>query len=114
MVDTTDLSAAVERFADRLRAAPQSRLQRGAAAEGLALARELAERAQRLEAPGEPPRIMPDAGLFAVADQLVVAGNDLAEILRTARADTPEAARATAARDEALEAVRRAAARATL
>ncbi|MFF5446986.1 hypothetical protein [Streptomyces sp. NPDC012888] len=81
MLDTSRLDAAVDRFADRLRAAPQSRLVRGAAAEGLALARELAVRAQRLE--GEPrPRQMPDAGVFAVGDQLTVAGRDLAEALR--------------------------------
>ncbi|MGW7431924.1 hypothetical protein ACWGIN_20535 [Streptomyces sp. NPDC054861] len=84
MRDTSELSAAVERFADRLRAAPQSRLQRGAAAEGLALARELARRAQRIEEPGATERVMPDAAVFTVADQLVVAGNDLAEVLRTA------------------------------
>ncbi|MGW7364503.1 hypothetical protein ACWGI8_14010 [Streptomyces sp. NPDC054841] len=90
MLDTTPLTAAVERFADRLRAAPQSRLQRGAAAEGLALARELAVRAHRIEAPGEAPRIMPDAGVFAVADQLVVAGTDLAEALRMAAASPKE------------------------
>ncbi|UUN27288.1 hypothetical protein [Streptomyces sp. FIT100] len=89
MLDTTPLTAAAERIADRLRAAPQSRLQRGAAAEGLALARELALRAQRVEAPDEEPRTMPDAGLFAVADQLVVAATDLAEALRTATA-SPE------------------------
>ena len=68
MLDTTGLIAAADRFADRLRAAPQSRLQRGAAAEALALARELANRAQRIEEPGREPRIMPDAGVFAVAD----------------------------------------------
>ncbi|MEV6649388.1 hypothetical protein [Streptomyces sp. NPDC051219] len=84
MLDTTPLTAAVDRFADRLRAAPQSRLQRGAAAEGLALARELAVRAQQLEAPGRDPRIMPDAGMFVVADQVCVAGHDLAEALKTA------------------------------
>ncbi|MFF8958971.1 hypothetical protein [Streptomyces sp. NPDC014894] len=97
MLDTTDLTAAVERLADRLRAAPQSRLQRGAAAEALGLARELALRAQRVEAPDEPPRIMPDAGVFAVADQLTVAAEDLAEALRTApsrrQAEVDEAAR---------------------
>ncbi|MFK4224262.1 hypothetical protein [Streptomyces sp. NPDC019890] len=85
MLDTTEFTSAVEHFADRLRAAPQSRLQRGAAAEGLALARELALRAQRIEAPGSVPRIMPDGGLFAIADQLMVAGHDLAEALREAR-----------------------------
>ncbi|MEV3990272.1 hypothetical protein AB0J57_15325 [Streptomyces sp. NPDC049837] len=115
MLDTTELTATVERFADRLRAAPQSRLQRGAAAEGLALARDLALRAQRLEAPDAPPRTMPDAGVFAVADQLVVACNDLAEILRTAPAGSP-ARRELLRRelDEAVAAVRRAAATATL
>ncbi|MEU9981974.1 hypothetical protein [Streptomyces sp. NPDC050856] len=108
MLDTSELTAAVERFADRLRAAPQSRLQRGAAAEGLALARELSARAQRIEAPGAPPRTMPDAGVFTVADQVEVAGNDLAEALRTAPSAT------AAELEEAVGAVRRAAARATL
>ncbi|MEV1049615.1 hypothetical protein [Streptomyces sp. NPDC049887] len=107
MLDTTPLTAAVERFADRLRAAPQSRLQRGAAAEGLALARELAERAQRIETPGRQPRIMPDAGVFAVADQLVVAGTDLAEAVRTGTASPGEL-------DEAVELVEAAARRAQL
>lgn len=114
MLDTTRLTAAVDRFADRLRAAPQSRLQRGAAAEGLALARELSVRAQRIEAsergpdggPDEPPRIMPDAGVFVVADQLTVAAGDLAEALRTAPS-VPEL-------DEAVRAVERAVARAKL
>ncbi|AWI29401.1 hypothetical protein DDW44_11815 [Streptomyces tirandamycinicus] len=97
----------MERFADRLRAAPQSRLQRGAAAEGLALARELAVRAQRIETPGRQPRIMPDAGVFAVADQLVVAGTDLAEAVRTGTASSGEL-------DEAVELVEAAARRAGL
>ncbi|WP_172639230.1 hypothetical protein [Streptomyces tailanensis] len=82
MLDTTPLTRAVDHFADRLRAAPQSRLQRGAAAEALALAREFAVRAQRLEAPEGPLREMPDAGMFAAADQVMVAGNDLALVLR--------------------------------
>lgn len=107
MLDTTPLTAAVERFADRLRAAPQSRLQRGAAAEGLALARELAVRAQRIETPGRQPRIIPDAGVFAVADQLVVAGTDLAEAVRTGTASPREL-------DEAVELVEAAARRAGL
>ncbi|MEU3900275.1 MULTISPECIES: hypothetical protein [unclassified Streptomyces] len=68
-------------FADRLRAAPQSRLQRGAAAEALELARELARRAQLLEEPGTEPREMPDAGMFAAADQIAVAAHDLALVL---------------------------------
>ncbi|WP_030193958.1 hypothetical protein [Streptomyces sp. NRRL S-87] len=91
MLDTSPLTDAVERFADRLRAAPQSRLQRGAAAEGLALARELAVRAQRLEgADGAvAPREMPDEGVFAVGDQVAVAGTDLAEALRNAATASP-------------------------
>ncbi|KFG75140.1 hypothetical protein ACFFKE_10135 [Streptomyces mutabilis] len=68
-------------FADRLRAAPQSRLQRGAAAEALELARELARRAQLVEEPGAEPREMPDAGMFAAADQIAVAAHDLALVL---------------------------------
>ncbi|MGI5195478.1 hypothetical protein ACQEVY_17810 [Streptomyces sp. CA-288835] len=81
MLDTTPLTRAVDHFADRLRAAPQSRLQRGAAAEALGLARELALRAQRLEDPQGPLREMPDAGMFAAADQIMVAGHDLAVVL---------------------------------
>ncbi|MFJ7180904.1 hypothetical protein ACIQXA_31930 [Streptomyces massasporeus] len=88
MVDTTPLTRAVEHFADRLRAAPQSRLQRGAAAEALELARELARRAQVLE--GFEPREMPDAGMFAAADQITVAGNDLAVVV-PGEADVDEA-----------------------
>ncbi|MEU9608593.1 hypothetical protein [Streptomyces sp. NPDC048057] len=82
MLDTTPLLDAADHFAAALRAAPQSRLQRGAAAEGLALARELALRAQRIETPEREPRTMPDAGVFVVADQVQVAGRDLAEALR--------------------------------
>ena len=83
MLDTTPLTRAVDHFADRLRAAPQSRLQRGAAAEALGLARELALRAQRLEDPEGTPREMPDAGMLASADQITVAVHDLALVLRT-------------------------------
>lgn len=95
VLDTSPLTAAVERFADRLRAAPQSRLQQGAAEVALDLARELSLRAQRLEAaaPGAkdgagaaPARTMPDAGIFVVGDQLAVAGLDLAEALHAAAA----------------------------
>ncbi len=71
----------MDHFADRLRAAPQSRLQRGAAAQALALARELSGWAQRAEAPGAEPREMPDAGMFAAADQILVAAHDLAVVL---------------------------------
>ncbi|BET49655.1 hypothetical protein RGQ21_46370 [Kitasatospora aureofaciens] len=75
------MTRAVDDFADRLRAAPQSRLQRGAAAEALELARELARRAQLVEEPGAEPRQMPDAGMFAAADQIAVAAHDLALVL---------------------------------
>ncbi|MBV7699608.1 hypothetical protein [Streptomyces sp. TRM70350] len=92
MVDTTRLISAVDQFADRLRAAPQSRLQRGAAAEALALARELSRWAQSVEAPGSEPREMPDAGMFAAADQISVAGRDLAVVL-TSEAEVEEAVR---------------------
>ncbi|MFJ8132694.1 hypothetical protein [Streptomyces hydrogenans] len=109
MLDTSELTAAVERFADRLRAAPQSRLQRGAAAEGLALARDLAVRAQRAEFPDREPRTIPDAGVFTVADQLAVAGADLAEILRTAPSPSREREL-----DEAVRLVREARERARL
>ncbi|MFD7623192.1 hypothetical protein [Streptomyces sp. NPDC059802] len=103
MLDTTPLITAVDRFADRLRAAPQSRLQRGAAAEGLAAARELALRAQRIEAPDREPHAMPDAGIFSIGDQLAVAGRDLAVALETAP---------SAELDEAVQFVDEAAARA--
>ncbi|MFE1432309.1 hypothetical protein ACFW5G_07880 [Streptomyces griseoaurantiacus] len=83
MLDTTPLTRAVDHFADRLRAAPQSRLQRGGAAEALGLARELARRAQLLEEPSGTPREMPDAGMFAAADQITVAARDLALVLET-------------------------------
>nr|WP_155073398.1 hypothetical protein [Streptomyces taklimakanensis] len=62
---------------------PQSALVRGAAAEGLETARELAGRARRIEFPDHEPVRLPDAGIFAVGDQLAVAGHDLAEALRT-------------------------------
>ncbi|MFI9247617.1 hypothetical protein ACIGXF_34735 [Streptomyces sp. NPDC053086] len=73
----------MDHFADRLRAAPQSRLQRCAAAEALAAARELSRRAQSLDEPGTEPREMPDAGMFAVADQILVAAHDLAVAVRS-------------------------------
>lgn len=73
----------MDHFADRLRAAPQSRLQRSAAAEALALARQLARWAQSVEEPGTEPREVPDAGMFAVADQILVAAHDLALVLES-------------------------------
>ncbi|MFJ8887605.1 hypothetical protein ACIRJR_29930 [Streptomyces sp. NPDC102402] len=103
MLDTSPLITAVDRFADRLRSAPQSRLQQGVAAEALAAARELSVRAQRAEEPGLEPRIMPDAGIFAVGDQLAVAGRDLAAALETASSQEL---------DEAVRSVEAAAARA--
>nr|WP_222109850.1 hypothetical protein [Streptomyces cupreus] len=75
------MTRAVDHFADRLRAAPQSRLQRGAATEALGLARELSRRAQLLEDPSGEPREMPDAGMFAAADQITVAVHDLGLVL---------------------------------
>ncbi|QPP08500.1 hypothetical protein G4Z16_21215 [Streptomyces bathyalis] len=87
MLDTAPLISAVQPAADRLRTLPESALRRGAAAEGLALARELAVRAQRLEFPGRPPLELPDVGVFAVGDQLLVAAHDLAEILCEVDAD---------------------------
>lgn len=90
-VDPTPLTDAAERLADRLRSLPQSALRRGAAEAGLALARELSVRAQRLESgPSGEPRIMPDAGIFAVGDQLSVATQDLA--LALAKAPAAQAA----------------------
>ncbi|QTZ92328.1 hypothetical protein [Streptomyces auratus] len=110
MLDVTPLQTAVDALADRLRSLPQSALGRGAAAEGLALARQLATRAQLIEQPGRPPREMPDAGIFAAGDQLAVAGHDLVEALRAAAArvaDEPAESDAKVAPAEALaEAVR--------
>ncbi|MFI1764362.1 hypothetical protein ACH41H_20260 [Streptomyces sp. NPDC020800] len=83
MVDTTPLTRAVDHFADRLRAAPQSRLQRSGAAEALELARQLARWTQSIEEPATAPRQMPDAGMFAVADQILVAAHDLAVVLQS-------------------------------
>jgi hypothetical protein len=72
-----ELRAAAKLLADRFRSMPQSRLlgavpgHPSRAAAGLALARELARLAH---APVE----LPDAGPFAVGDQIAVAGHDLA------------------------------------
>lgn len=109
MLDTSPLTAAVERFADRLRSAPQSRLQRGAAAEALELARELAAAAQRLEDPSgaAPARVMPDEGVFVVGDQLAVAGLDLAEALRAADPAPGNAKAPSEVLDEAVALVER-------
>jgi hypothetical protein len=79
-----ELHAAVDRLSDRLRVLPESRLRRGAAEAAFALARELADRARRLERPVPPPTEFPAVGIYAVGDQLAVAGHDLAEALRAA------------------------------
>jgi len=49
----------------------------------LRLAQELSRWAQGVEAPGVEARVMPDAGMFAVADQITVAAHDLAVVLRS-------------------------------
>ena len=77
MTDTLALLQAVDRLADAVRALPLSRLRRGVADEVLALARELARRAQLLEFPDREPAELPEVGVFAVGDQLAVAGHDL-------------------------------------
>lgn len=41
----------------------------------------MARWAQTVEAPGVEPRVMPDAGMFAAADQITVAVHDLALVL---------------------------------
>jgi len=105
--DTTPLTTAVARLADRLRALPESALRRGAEAQGRSLARELAYRAQRLEFPEAEPLELPDAGPFAVGDQLAVAGHDLVAALRevdaAGAAAVPTAAGATEAAETARE-----------
>ncbi|WP_062216416.1 hypothetical protein [Streptomyces sp. NBRC 109706] len=81
-VDTAELNAALERAVERLRRLPESRLRRGAAAEGRALADELTRRAQLLERPcGGGTRRVPDVGLWAVGDQITVTGHDLARAI---------------------------------
>ncbi|AOP45492.1 hypothetical protein [Streptomyces lydicus] len=106
MLDVTPLQTAVDALADRLRTLPQSRLDQGAAAEALALARQLAARAQLIERPGETPYELPDAGMFAAGDQLAVAGHDLVEALRTAAGRPVDSDAKVAPADELAEAVR--------
>ncbi|WP_335971088.1 MULTISPECIES: hypothetical protein [Streptomycetaceae] len=81
MSDRTALSAAVDRLAGRLRSLPQRKLQGGAAAQGLELARWLAAQAEALEFPDREPHLMPNDGMFVVGDQLAVAGHELAAAL---------------------------------
>ena len=47
------------------------------------MARELSRRAQLMEEPEREPREMPDAGMFAAADQSLVAAHDLAVVVRS-------------------------------
>ncbi|MFJ7913166.1 hypothetical protein [Kitasatospora sp. NPDC096204] len=92
-LDVDPLVEAVDRLADRFRSLPQSKLlgavpgHASRAAAALELARRLAGLAAAVE--GGPRRDFPDAGAFAVGDQLAVAGHDLA----TALAALPEGAR---------------------
>ncbi|MET8624521.1 hypothetical protein ABZW30_12320 [Kitasatospora sp. NPDC004669] len=85
MHDVQPLVEAVDSLADRFRSLPQSKLlgavpgHASRAAAVLALARRLA--ALALAAEGGPEREFPDAGAFAVGDQLAVAGHDLAVAL---------------------------------
>ncbi|MFJ8433707.1 hypothetical protein ACIQ9P_20655 [Kitasatospora sp. NPDC094019] len=93
--DEKSLAEAVDALADRFRAMPQSRLlgavpgHPSRAAAGLALARRLAVTAQAAEAAradggpdgGPADRELPEAGAFAVGDQLAVVGHDLAAAL---------------------------------
>ncbi|MFE4974059.1 hypothetical protein ACFRAR_18355 [Kitasatospora sp. NPDC056651] len=82
MHDVEPLTEAVDKLADRFRSLPQSKLlgavpgHASRAAAGLALARRLAVLAMALEE--GPWAEFPDAGAFAVGDQLAVAGHDLA------------------------------------
>ncbi|WP_182450143.1 hypothetical protein [Streptacidiphilus sp. P02-A3a] len=78
MPDPTPLLAPAERLADRFRSMPQSKLTRFAPF-GLRLARRLAVLAQQLE--GLPVRELPEAGVFAVGDQIALAAHDLAAAL---------------------------------
>jgi hypothetical protein len=102
MSDRTALHTAVDRLAGRLRSLPQRRLQGGAAAEALELARWLAGQAEALEFPDRAPHHLPNAGVFVVGDQLAVAGHDLAVALGSV-----DPARAAATAAEALERVAR-------
>ncbi|MGW6918473.1 hypothetical protein ACWGB8_32360 [Kitasatospora sp. NPDC054939] len=85
MSSVNSLVEAVDGLADRFRSMPQNRLlgavpgHPSRAAAGHALAGRLAAAAQTAE--GSAVRAFPDAGAFAVGDQLAVAGHDLAVAL---------------------------------
>ncbi|MHA6762571.1 hypothetical protein [Streptacidiphilus sp. PAMC 29251] len=98
MSDPTALLAAADRLADRFRSMPQGRLAQ-LAPDGLLLARRLARRAEQIEGGARRPEL-PEAGIFAVGDQIALAAHDLA----TALAGGSEAAGpAGEAGDEAAE-----------
>ena len=81
MSDSTVLPLlhAADRLADRFRSMPQSRLA-ALAPEGLLLARQLVRRTQELEG-GAGHGELPEAGIFAVGDQIALAAHDLAAAL---------------------------------
>ncbi|WP_052397735.1 hypothetical protein [Streptomyces sp. NRRL F-5123] len=97
-----ELSAAVERLAGRLRSLSQRRLQSGAAAAGLDLARWLDREAQLLEFPGREPYVMADEGVFVVGDQLSLAGRELLAVA----AQPGHEALLAAAREKVVQAAR--------
>ncbi|KRV48764.1 hypothetical protein AQ490_23110 [Wenjunlia vitaminophila] len=88
MPDPALLLDAVDRLSDTFRGLPQSRLLAGVpgfasrAEAGYALASSLADAGQRLEAPERPPARLPQAGPFAVGDQIAVTGHDLAAAIK--------------------------------
>lgn len=90
MLDVKDLRNAADRLAGRFRALPQSRLRGPVAQEGLALARDLAAVAQRLEFPDAEARLIPDDGIFVIGDQIAVAGHELAAALEQRPELAPE------------------------
>jgi hypothetical protein len=55
-----------------------------------ALAQQLADAAQDLEAPGAPRRAVPDLGVFAVGDQVAVTGADLLAAAAASGRDLPD------------------------
>jgi hypothetical protein len=81
MSDSTVLPLlhAADRLADRFRSMPQTRLA-ALAPEGLLLARQLVRRTRELEG-GAGHGELPEAGIFAVGDQIALAAHDLAAAL---------------------------------
>ena len=88
MSDRTPLLHAADRLADRFRSMPQGRLAQ-LAPEGLELARRLARRAQALEGGAVRPEL-PDAGIFAVGDQIALTAHDLAAALADSSSGDPD------------------------